>query len=89
MTQNGGTCTFRALKAGKTTATYTVGGVSDTVTITINGNGEAPSPLPEKTAPQTGDTSSTLPIVLLALTSLLGCIVLISYKKPGRKIRQE
>lgn len=36
MTLNGGTCTFRALKEGKTTAAYTVNKVTHTVTITIN-----------------------------------------------------
>ncbi|QNM05140.1 Ig domain-containing protein [Qiania dongpingensis] len=99
MTQGGGTYTFKALKVGKATATYTVDGVSYTVTITINKVREAPGPSPapenptpkpgtsqsENRTPQTGDTSNTLPFVLLALASLLGCIGLISCKKLGRK----
>lgn len=88
MTRDGGAYTFKALKAGQTAAVYTVDGVSFTVTITINSSSEDPSPQPEKTTPQTGDTSNTLPFVLLTLASLLGCIGLISYKKLGRKKRQ-
>ena len=173
MTQDGSTYTFKALKAGKAIAVYTVDGVSSMVTVTIN-NSETPASYtltfetnggsridgikkasgtvidlseykptregyefggwyadkdfknavtsvtldsdktiyakwtanaekpedpkpedpkpenpkpgnppsqPEKTTPQTGDTSNTLPFLLLALVSLLGCIGLISYKK--------
>ena len=102
MTRNGDTDTFKALKAGNITATYTVDGVSCTVKFTINKAGEAPGPSPapenptpkpgtsqsENRTPQTGDTSNTLPFVLLALASLLGCIGLISCKKLDRKKRQ-
>ena len=102
ITQNGGSYTFKALKAGKAIATYTVDGVSYTVKLTINKTGEAPGTAPEEptsmpetsasqsesSAPQTGDTSNTLPFILLALASLLGCIGLISYKNLCRKRRQ-
>ena len=87
MSLTGGTYTFKALKAGKVIAAYTVDGVSFTVTVTIN-NSRIPGSQPEKTAPQTGDTSNLLLYGLLAFTSLLGCISLISYKKLVRKKRR-
>ena len=75
MTQSGGTYTFKALKAGKATATYTVDGVPFTVSITIN-----PS-----TTPQTGDTSNPLPFLLLAMAALAGCCGLVVYGKRSKR----
>ena len=75
MTQSGGTYTFKALKAGKATATYTVDGVPFTVSITIN-----PS-----TIPQTGDTSNQLPYLLLAMAALAGCCGLVVYGKRSKR----
>ncbi|MCD2492708.1 leucine-rich repeat protein [Lacrimispora sp. NSJ-141] len=76
MKKNGDTYTFKALKVGKATATYTVDGVPHTVTITINSS----------TIPQTGDTSSPWPWALLATAALLGCAALVG-RKGGYKKR--
>ncbi|QNM05143.1 hypothetical protein [Qiania dongpingensis] len=72
MTQDGGTYTFKALKVGKVTATYTVESVSCTVTITINKAGEVPSPAPQNPAPQTGDTSKYAAILAAGLVLTAG-----------------
>ena len=71
MAQEGDTYTFKALKTGKATATYTVDGVPFTVTITIN----------DSTIPQTGDTASPLPWLLAMLAALLGGASLLFYRK--------
>ncbi len=76
MTRSGGTYTFKALKEGKATATYTVDGVPHTVTITVNSS----------TIPQTGDRSTPWPWALLATAALLGCAALV-LKKGGYKKR--
>lgn len=69
--RDGDKVTFTALKAGKTSVTYTVNGLRHTVDITIA----------DPSAPQTGDTSHVLPYLLLAAgsASILG--VLIRQKK--------
>ena len=77
MTQSGDTYTFKALKTGKATATYTVDGVPHTVTIAVNSS----------TIPQTGDTTSTLPWTLPATAALLGCAALVLGRKGGYKKR--
>lgn len=64
MTENGDTYTFKALKTGMVTATYTFDGVPFTVTITINDStipqtDETTTPqTDETTTPQTGDTTT-------------------------------
>ena len=71
MTKDGDTYTFKALKTGKATATYTVDGVPFTVTITIN----------DSTIPQTGDTINPLPWLLVMLVALTGGAALLLYRK--------
>lgn len=73
MVQDDDAYTFKALKVGSTTATYTVNGVSHTVNITIN----------ESTIPQTGDNGNVMPWLLMMLTALcgIGAILLIRKKK--------
>ncbi|BDF03547.1 leucine-rich repeat protein [[Clostridium] hylemonae] len=75
MTKEGDTYTFKALKTGKATATYTVDGVPFTVNIAIN----------SATIPQTGDLFDPRPYVLLMLAALAGCIVLLLYRKRNTK----
>ena len=71
MTKDGDKYTFKVLKEGKTTATYSVNGESYTVSITIN----------KSTLPQTGDTTNLLPYIILALVSLCGIIAILYRKK--------
>ena len=71
MTKDGNTYTFKGLKIGKATATYTVGGVPHTINITINAS----------TLPQTGDTANPLPWLLILLAALVGCTALLVYRK--------
>jgi LPXTG-motif cell wall-anchored protein len=61
MRQDGEKTTFTALKTGKTSATYTVGGTQHVVMMTINAS----------TIPQTGDTDSAIPYAALCLALLL------------------
>lgn len=77
MTQDGDTYTFKALKEGKATATYTVDGVPHTVTITINSD----------RIPQTGDVGNPWAWALLATAALLGCAALVLGRKGGYKKR--
>ena len=77
MTRHGDTYTFKALKTGKATATYTVDGVPHTVTITIN----------SATIPQTGDTSQVWLWALLMPTALGGIGGLLACRKFGYKKR--
>ena len=70
MTQEGNTYTFTALKTGKATATYTVNGVTHTISITINASAIS----------QTGDTANPLPWLLLMLAALAGCASLRLYR---------
>ncbi|MFT3985786.1 MAG: Ig-like domain-containing protein [Lachnospiraceae bacterium] len=71
MTESGGKATFKALKEGKTTATYTANNTEYVVQITINA----------ATIPQTGDTGSPLSLVLPGLASLCGIGRLVLKKK--------
>ena len=73
MTQGGDTYTFKGLKAGQATATYTVGGVPFTVTITIN----------SATIPPAGHTANPLPWLLGMLAALAGCAALLLWRKRG------
>ena len=73
MTQGGDTYTFKGLKAGQATATYTVGGVPFTVTITIN----------SATIPPAGHTANPLPWLLVMLAALAGCAALLLWRKRG------
>ncbi|MDL2234641.1 LPXTG cell wall anchor domain-containing protein [Christensenellaceae bacterium OttesenSCG-928-L17] len=74
MKQDGGTVTFTALKVGTATVTYTVNGVTHTITITINA----------ATIPQTGDMNDPLPFALLGLASLAGIGAMLLYRKKRR-----
>ena len=71
MTQDGDTYTFKALKTGKATATYTVDGMPFTVIITINAS----------TIPQTGDMANLLPWLLIMLAALAGGVFLLYRKR--------
>ena len=77
MTRQGDTYTFKALKEGKATATYTVDGVPFTVTIAVNSS----------IIPQTGDVSNPWPWTLLATAALLGCAALVLVRRGGYKKR--
>ncbi|WP_343210267.1 InlB B-repeat-containing protein [Anaerolentibacter hominis] len=77
MTEDGGRCTFKAIKRGKTDAVYTVDGVSFTVSITIT------SPA----IPQTGDAGNMLLWMLLMMVSLPGFGALLIYKKKYKEIK--
>ena len=71
LTGSGGKAVFKALKEGKTTATYTAGGTEYVVHITINA----------ATLPQTGDSGSPLPYILLSLASLCGLGAVLLWRK--------
>ena len=72
MTQSGNAYTFKAIKDGKTSATYTVGNLSHTVSITIN----------KSTLPQTGDnTNIVLPLILLLVSAAMISLMVWKRKK--------
>ena len=73
MTQGGDTYTFKGLKTGQATATYTVGGVPFTVAITIH----------SATIPPEGHTANPLPWLLVMLAALAGCAALLLWWKRG------
>ena len=78
LTRRGDTYTFKALKEGKATATYTVAGIPYTVSITINA----------ATIPQTGVAVGVLAGTLAILAALAGC-GLLAYRRRGCKRRHE
>ncbi len=78
MSQNGNVYTFAALQAGKSTATYTVDGVTHTVNISIISS----------IIPKTGDTTNSLFWMLGIAVSLLCGLVLVSNRKHENNSRR-
>lgn len=78
MSQSGDVYTFTALQTGKTTATYTVDGVTHSVNISMISSN----------IPKTGDTTNSVIWMLGIAASVLCCFVLVSNRKHENNSRK-
>lgn len=78
MSQSGDVYTFTALQTGKTTATYTVDGVTHSVNISMISS----------SIPKTGDTTNSVIWMLGIAASVLCCLVLVSNRKHENNSRK-
>ncbi|MCR0569953.1 Ig domain-containing protein [[Clostridium] innocuum] len=78
MSQSGDVYTFTALQTGKTTATYTVDGVTHSVNISMISS----------SIPKTGDTTNSVIWMLGIVASVLCCLVLVSNRKHENNSRK-
>ena len=76
--QSGDVYTFTALQTGKTTATYTVDGVTHSVNISMISSN----------IPKTGDTTNSVIWMLGIAASVLCCLVLVSNRKHENNSRK-